>query len=450
MYIQQLRLENIRCFDNQTLYFGNEAKPYPWTVILGENGTGKSTILQMLALSLLGRDLIHEIAGTIDWNQYVRKSAEKAYIDVVILATKTDKRRRSVKKGQSHDIYTASFELGPTKKIGLEQRRDKSPDDYDKLDETLYSNKIEIGWFACAYSAWRRLSTPKLPSRTSLSSIQLRKKSQRFVTMFDPEKAVTDVGDWLVSLEFQRLKEPNNPELNKSFNLAVHALETTLQGIKFKEITSNGDIILEEGGINVPLNNLSDGYLSTASWVGDLVRRLVEAFPNEPDPLKAEGVVLVDEIDIHLHPKWQRSIVETVRNLFPNLQFIVTSHSPFIAQDMTQNDKIIVLEKNAGKVTATQDSESVQGWRVDQILTSYLFDLETTRNMSITVAEDEYQNLLDLQQTSKLSKNDTNRLQELRTWLRHNKSHPGETIAENELYDTAEMFLDLLSQQIKE
>ena len=77
------------------------------------------------------------------------------------------------------------------------------------------------------------------------------------------------------------------------------------------------------------IDNLSHGYQSTISWIGDLVRQLCDAFPEMKNPLEASGVVLVDEIDIHLHPRWQRSIIQRIRNIFPNLQFIVTSRAVF-------------------------------------------------------------------------------------------------------------------------
>jgi len=182
--------------------------------------------------------------------------------------------------------------------------------------------------------------------------------------------------------------------------------------------------------------------------VGDLVRRLVDAFPESEDPLAASGVVLVDEIDLHLHPKWQRSIVEEVRALFPNLQFIVSSHSPFVAQDMGEADKILVLRKEEGRVTVREGLESVKGWRVDQILTSYLFDLTTTRDASLAVVEREYQDLLDRQARGPTGDSDEQRIRELREWLEKHKSAPGESVDENELFEAARSFIRLVDRQL--
>jgi energy-coupling factor transporter ATP-binding protein EcfA2 len=341
----------------------------------------------------------------------------------------------------------AIYELGPTIRSGLREaestRRKRAI-----LDHSLYDQSLNGGWFACAYGPWRRLSRAKAPNRSSQALTSSRRKSHRFATMFEEESALTMVNDWLIDLEFRRLKDPEDLTAGRVFDLAVRSLERMLPGVRFRKITPEGEVVFEESGVEVPIHSLSDGYRSTLAWVGDLVRRLVDAFPEAEDPLAASGVVLVDEIDLHLHPKWQRSIVDEVRSLFPNLQFIVSSHSPFVAQDVGEADKIIVLRKEEGHVSAREELESVKGWRVDQILTSYLFDLETTRDASLEAIEREYQSLLDREARGEATDTDEQRARELREWLDQHKSAPGETVAENELFDAARSFITLIDQKL--
>jgi predicted ATPase len=447
MYIEQFRLKNIACFEELTLDFTQKGNPCQWVVLLGENGAGKSTILQMLALSLLGRDMVYEIAGGIDWTKLVRRPETRGRMDVTLLAKGADKKRGRLDKGyQSH--YRTAFELGQTVRTGLSQDLEASKADYEKLVETLYSDNLTDGWFACGYGPWRRLPRHKSPARSSRALTASRRKPYRFATMFDEESALTLVSDWLVDLDFRRLKEPENQAAQRAFDLATQTLEKVLPGVEFKAITPEGDVIFSENNTEVSIDYLSDGYRGTMAWVGDLVRRLVDAFPRMENPLEAEGVVLVDELDTHLHPKWQRLIVDQVRRIFPNLQFIVSSHSPFIAQGMRPEDKIIILKKSEGEVIAQEGIDSVQGWRVDQILTSYLFDLETTRDLSFTTVEREYQQLLDLRTTGEFGTEDKTRLEELKTWLREHQSPPGETIEENELYDAAQSLIDILDEHL--
>jgi len=141
-------------------------------------------------------------------------------------------------------------------------------------------------------------------------------------------------------------------------------------------------------------NSLPDGYKSAMAWGADLVRRLVEAFPDLDNPLEARGVVLVDEIDLHLHPSWQRTIVDKLRQLFPNIQFIVATHSPFIVQDMTKNDKVITLQWEGDKVVAREDAGYFMVYRVDQILTSPVFNLATARGNELEQLQFDQHSLL--------------------------------------------------------
>ncbi len=339
----------------------------------------------------------------------------------------------------------AAHELGSEIRTGLRQAEDLRHAQ-TILDRTLYAQTLTGGWFACAYGPWRRLSRAKVPSRSSQALTTSRRKSYRFGTMFEEEPALTLVNDWLIDLEFRRLKEPDNHKAQEALDLAVRSIERMLPEVRFRTITSEGEVIFEESGVEVSIDHLSDGYRSTVAWIGDLVRRLVDAFP-EGNPLEAPGVVLVDELDLHLHPNWQRSIVDEVRKLFPNLQFIVSSHSPFVAQEAGEADKIIVLKRRGPRVEADEGLDSVKGWRVDQILTSYLFDLETTRDASIAAAEREYQALLDRQAGGAGENADETRIRELKEWLDQHKSAPGETVAENEIFEAARSFINLIDRQ---
>jgi hypothetical protein len=113
----------------------------------------------------------------------------------------------------------------------------------------------------------------------------------------------------------------------------------------------------------------------------DLLRWVIEAFPDAPDVMQCRGVVLIDELDAHAHPAWQRQIGHWLRAKFPNLQFLIATHSPFLAQvgDAGGN---VVLERHDEEVRVSPRSESVRTWRADQILTE-LFELESTRSPDV-------------------------------------------------------------------
>jgi predicted ATP-binding protein involved in virulence len=121
----------------------------------------------------------------------------------------------------------------------------------------------------------------------------------------------------------------------------------------------------------------------------DLLRWLINAFPDSDNPIECPGVVLIDELDAHLHPEWQRQIGFWLREKFPNIQFIVATHSPFLAQVAESNEenrsdfeeqylgKNIVLKQMDNGVVAVPDPESVEDLRVDQIYQTELFDMES-------------------------------------------------------------------------
>ncbi len=114
------------------------------------------------------------------------------------------------------------------------------------------------------------------------------------------------------------------------------------------------------------------------AWVVALAARMIECYPDSPDPLAGPAVVLVDEIDLHLHPRWQRELIGFLTERFPSTQFIVTSHSPLVVQAATDAN-LALLRREGDHVVIENDPETLRGWRVDPILTSDLFGLPTAR-----------------------------------------------------------------------
>jgi hypothetical protein len=161
----------------------------------------------------------------------------------------------------------------------------------------------------------------------------------------------------------------------------------------------------------VTMRDLSLGYRTLIAWMVDLASRLFERYPDSPNPLAEPAVVLVDEIDLHLHPKWQRLLIGYLTEHFPNTQFIVTAHSPLVVQSATDAN-IVVLRREGDHVVIDNDVASIRGWRVDQILTSDLFGLETARPPQI---EEHLKERTALLSKPRLTPKDEARLRELET-----------------------------------
>ena len=134
------------------------------------------------------------------------------------------------------------------------------------------------------------------------------------------------------------------------------------------------------------IEQLSDGYKIAIAMVADIAARMAEANPDKENPLTTSGIILIDEVDLHLHPQWQRTILKSLHSIFPNVQFIVTTHSPSVilgALDIAQ-----VIKSEGGKLYSEDVAEKYHNYDVSRLLLSDLFELDNVRT-------DQYQELLN-------------------------------------------------------
>lgn len=136
-------------------------------------------------------------------------------------------------------------------------------------------------------------------------------------------------------------------------------------------------MVVEKDGITLNLNQLSDGEKCTIALFGDLARRLAIANPVLENPLEGEGVVLIDEIELHMHTQWQRKILSVLDKTFPNIQFIITTHSPQILGELNEDYNIYTLKKCDGEVVV-EEYKSLYGWDSNAILEEMLETGSTT------------------------------------------------------------------------
>ncbi len=106
----------------------------------------------------------------------------------------------------------------------------------------------------------------------------------------------------------------------------------------------------------VSLRDLSLGYQTLIAWMVDLAHRLFERYPDCDNPLEQPAIVLVDEIDLHLHPKWQRTVISRLTRIFKQTQFIVTAHSPLIVQSAPKDANIVLLKREGDQVVIHNDT----------------------------------------------------------------------------------------------
>jgi predicted ATPase len=457
MYIEKILLQNVKCFEELDIDFlQSPGNPRKVTIILGNNGIGKSTLLETLAIALGGDKIMVRLGKTRE--NWLRFKKDRGTIQATL--------RRGDQDPQKPDQKRFNVEFRVTGEKPFEDQGQYYEsfsvtsvpcDDLNKLRRTAYSD-FEKGWFACGYGPFRRIAKGISPS--SFDDL-LDDKTTRFASLFGYEERMISLEDWLVELDRRsRIEQVDQESSNYrtlfnilaratlgvfpssellSFLTDIDADEALESAAKHVRATTEGRITIQDNFGNwVPLTQLSDGYLSTIAWIGDFVSRLSSAFPDIKNIFDAEGVVLVDEIESHLHPSWQREIVNKLRNLFPHIQFIFTTHSALIAAGAKAGE-LYVLQKRDGSVYL-ESVHDVRGWRADQILTSFAFGLETTRSPDVEKLYAEYDDILTKKYRDE--KFDAERLDQLESQINELLPPLGETPAEQEQYRRMQAYID--------
>jgi predicted ATP-binding protein involved in virulence len=236
--------------------------------------------------------------------------------------------------------------------------------------------------------------------------------------LFDDGIELINAEEWLQRLDYSRLKKSAiSDELAKQFDLVRATLLDILPDVDDIQISPpskehpNPRVLFTTPYGDVQLRQLGFGYQSLISWVVDFAARMFDAYPDSPNPLTEPAVCLVDEIDLHLHPSWQRKVMRYLSDRFPKTQFIATAHSPLIVQAAPEiGANVVVLRRVGDHVVISNNPIDVHGWRADQILSSELFENQPLRSPDIQAAMDERTSLLSKQ---KLTAKDQRRIAEL-------------------------------------
>lgn len=185
---------------------------------------------------------------------------------------------------------------------------------------------------------------------------------------------------WLKNLKLAALEKVGE---SRALFDSICALLTEVLHLERIEVSADGVRLFGEDGNGVPLSQWSDGYLTTAGWILDLIARWTTQATMNGIPFGADfceqmtGLVLIDEIDLHLHPTWQAQIVRDLRRLFPRLSFIATTHNPLTLLG-AEKGEIYVLRRNPEGEIEAIPRDIPPGLDVDQVLTGDWFGLSST------------------------------------------------------------------------
>lgn len=331
MHVRRLIIENLRSI--RRLDFEVDAREAAgWHVFLGDNGAGKSTVVRSLALALMGSVNAH--ATRQDWAQWVTVAAGDGRVEATLNAHSPDRWTGSGRKKQS----------GITAKAHL---RIESPPSANGHAELRFSGSLAqrtvwgrgAGWFSASFGPFRRFSGAD-PEMDRLYHTHPRLAPH--LSAFGENVALGECLRWLTDLQFRSLEgDDEASRIRDAVKSFVNRADLLPHGASIREITA-GRVVIEDGaGSRVPVEAMSDGYRSILSLTLEMLRLMFANFSTdvalrlmdeEARTVRLPGVVAIDEIDAHLHPRWQQRIGDWFLARFPETQFLITTHSPIICR----------------------------------------------------------------------------------------------------------------------
>lgn len=303
------------------------SKSAPCLMLLGENGVSKTSILQAVALALGG----------------VRNAKKLARNHSAFLRAEVGERWDQLTPADA--IVEIDLRFGGKAHFRL-----------DSATKQIHGPS-EPACVVLGYGP-RRYFDPRRSDRLNSGHVRVR-------TLFDPTAALPYAGRWLDQLDHHQ------------FNEVAKMMRIVLSLGDQDEVVRDvdGRICVSLGGAPIPLDRLSEGYRSVFALVADVARELLLEFRSLED---AEAVVLIDEIDTHLHPRWKMRVMSSLRQALPGVQFIVTTHDPLCLRGMDDGEVVVLQRKEAGQIASLEDLPSIKGMRADQLLTSDYFGLSST------------------------------------------------------------------------
>jgi energy-coupling factor transporter ATP-binding protein EcfA2 len=366
--IDSVALKNIGPFDAAEFKFRES-----WTVLLGNNGCGKSTVLRAIALVLSGDDEEAKKAG-----QSLLKSGatEPGSIEITV-GSITYQTKLLI---QENRVVVRADQIPPLKAGTL---------------------------VAMGFPAVRGIASGKVEPK--------KLEIVRFPLVDDVipllrgglDSRAANVRQWIVNT-YVRSRDSNLPEQQRRryarmLNSFFQVVDDMVPGFNLQFHSCNSEtfeILLETSDGPLPMDYVSQGMQSTIGWVGVLLQRMYDIYANSDRPEKEHALLLIDEIDSHLHPEWQRILMPQIKKHFPGLQVIASTHSPLLVGNVKAGE-LIKFTRGPDSIEVEHIAQSFGGYRADQILTGKAFGLDSSRSPEWGEKRDRYAILLGKQGRSK-------------------------------------------------
>ena len=352
MRIKELKLKNIGPFSEAALDFMGEVDgtiTYPIVVLTGENGSGKSIVIDAIRALLMGtwgigRDIVADVSDF---------SLEMVVVD-----------------GENENKLTSTELTNGDKGLSV-----RTPVRYAPVFNRPAEEATKVDWIIDFWDS--RVDTSKF----TISNLASLAPQNALVGALNGMKKNVELTNFICSIDYLRSSEKKEErEIGTAvYHLLKKAIDACLDDGEFKYISRVGFVpMVEVKGKELSLEKLSSGNLLLVEHFVELISRLYGICALNGRPIKEitkiEGVLLIDEIENHLHPKWQKKIVSVIRNLFPNLQLILTTHSPFVVSSV-KDAKIFVCESSDNGSCVYDRTDDYSSLPVDEVLATDVFSV---------------------------------------------------------------------------
>lgn len=388
MHVARLTISGVRSFYGHRSVDLDFRRPdgslAGWTVLAGRNASGKSTFLQALGLALAGPRSTGFIPNLYYWISSSASTADvSATLDISVddfassqepLLLPEPRAWMHFEKTQQLTIDEDPEPLDP----------DVTGEDLDTLARMHTGLKSPSGWFYAGYGPFRHMGTF---GTTRNRRLTLSKRAQQVASLFDESVSLADAVDWLIDQRLLQFEQ--HAGATSLLNTVITLLNDGLLPDSFEVsgVSSEGLTIRHQGS-EFSIRDISDGYRAVTALVVDIVRQMNAAYHGHlrltheqgVPALAYPGVVLVDEIDAHLHVSWQKLIGTWLKQHFPRIQFIVTTHSPFICQSADPGGLILLPgpgENRAPYIVGEDLYERVVYGSSDDAILTELFGVDT-------------------------------------------------------------------------
>ncbi len=324
MYLKKVHIQNIKSIKDFEMEFD---EPAGWHVLIGENGSGKTTILRAIALGLIGKDDIGGVSEQ-DWNLWIKEGVEDGLVQLIFSSDKIDfeVNRKPFNESMLNRLSTITIDFPHADRVRPDPKSDAP-----------YDRNITKGWFSASFGPYRRFENGSGEWETIHKNMP---RLARHLSAFKSSATFPHTLAWIQKIYTESFENKENRQLESIIKL-LNSPGFLPNGTLLSHVTSKGVFFQNDDGVVVPLSVLSDGYRTVLSLALELIHQLVLNFGSElvfrnhdeiDFVIDLPGVVLIDEIDVHLHPNWQTHIGQWFTKYFPRIQFIVTTHSPLICR----------------------------------------------------------------------------------------------------------------------